>query len=1452
MKPKKTSLKNKTRSASKSKLTLRKITKPAESKSKSKKHGKKILKDIENKKTTQKIKPKTKATGLKISSIKKGKTAVSGGATKKLPSKSKSPAKVAAKKSVSVQNKSAGKPKTKVISKIAAKPVLRVAPIKLSTKGAKTARKTSKTTTAIRERVSRNKKPVKALIPLLPSVSTLDISKLENDIVAELILLAKEQGYITYEDLEHNLPKGVENIYAHRGAIISKLRDVEIEIIDASQVDRIKEVREDCDEFKEIDVEQIDLIQGANLSALESANQIVLGEINANRLEGLTILGLLPIEVQTQSQIMDAVREVAVNQYRLDELLAGPHRAATVYAIAIARASGDGGESTWQAIENRLGVEVEVKNRLDFSRRFVACCKNLLLDDGEIGDHAHEAPILYQAGILQHWVAPLCTGIRNTLDEMPAANPDDEEYLARFCRRIGSRIPPGQLRLIDCLGDSNNEPTRLGILIIKKLLKSKLQGQEHQLPPHLRAPITDAMSAVSNKRQIYPPYLHFDAIDKILRIILPKQNPELLSQGSNWELNTRSFNPYRESQIIVENLHSESLSGSLNQLAGQLKPVPFSISTRIGGQTPIRIFNAKNGRDLKIRNSHNIVIQIPPGEYDLLADAALPVAGIPVCEPFKVGNSHLNWMRVAIRHNDPALQFTLGNIPYAIEVKQTPGLFLYGVNSVEDLSEPKKKKIYFGDGLSLMAVTTGVNFNNANSKISFSAEGSPQILSAPIVRIIDNGIEVMLLNDLDQRLHDFIDQLPGGLFNISVRLEIGTVTLPCKFWYWKGLCHVSETFGFSCSQAPSNIVRLDGLSFHQGGLEWDTQHHGIEVRIHFETPQETFIFRKPGIHLQVQEDANAEYIPLGETLLISHDDRRDLLIKSSGYEVLTIRTSGNVLTTLNSNKQDYAVPIYVAAGESRTITADRGDASMPLTLVTMIRPYEATKLNFSRALNPSPIYTAEFIVSKGVFSLGVAKADFMAQKFPIVEGIYEIVLSAESAPSETHQFDPGISIITSIQVDGSHHIKVEAVLDSLTENLILVDFYYRRRSGGNWAQLQYAEQVGTSPMRLVVVPNRYIFNAPNAWKHLVAHADRIGLAQSQALVQHLADIPDIELQFFLTILVDLMLYKYPTQVWVDAMERGGSSWPEQAISILGQARVQKDAIAHAAVYETTLRSSARYAPIISGSLYSAQPILYALPSQNFTASGQSFIERSFKFAGIASSSLTLTEFFYNHYEEVWKDYVESFANIANVNQDRKVSLKGFNFNSFFDNLKAGVRRNLGCVINPKQDSLLSPNHFTDAARKVNRRISAFQLVAQNHAGNHPLTQLLQSITVMHQSFETLQSGRRNFLGYPPGFFSEPQWDHVTGRGYQFPEVEARWGNKIVHIVILLTGMSRLTGYGLQPPNMLHQLLNSLLNPRQLAGGLEQGIRVIHSLAPEFFAFFHLFWSLTLKANLDNR
>ena len=205
-------------------------------------------------------------------------------APKKVVAKKQAPKKPAPKKAAPAPKKTISKPAKKPVAK-PAKVLPKAAPVKASIKkeapkkaAAKTSAKapqksTSKapaSKTPAKKAPEIKSAPKKAAAPVEQAAPVenkktkrsggkqeaaqvkipVDFPKLIQEKVRELIKLAKEQGYITFEDLDEHLPEGVNNP-DHMDAIISQLRGVEIEIIDSSDVDRVKEVRKDNDEDEE-------------------------------------------------------------------------------------------------------------------------------------------------------------------------------------------------------------------------------------------------------------------------------------------------------------------------------------------------------------------------------------------------------------------------------------------------------------------------------------------------------------------------------------------------------------------------------------------------------------------------------------------------------------------------------------------------------------------------------------------------------------------------------------------------------------------------------------------------------------------------------------------------------------------------------------------------------------------------------------------------------------------------------------------------------------------------------------------------------------------------------------------------------------------------------------------------------------------------------------------------
>jgi RNA polymerase primary sigma factor len=190
-------------------------------------------------------------------------------AAKKAPAK-KAPAKKAAKKAPA--KKAAKKAPAK---KAAKKALVKKAPAKKAAKKA-SPKKTAKKPAAKKETT----KPADAA----PAPESKSGKKPKNRIdtpeirekIRELIKLAKEQEYLTYDDIHEILPNNLieeEDIKA----ILDRLRQMEFEIIDASEVDRFKDKKKgDLDSEEDTKDQKLDILDDPVRMYLKQMGQVPL------------------------------------------------------------------------------------------------------------------------------------------------------------------------------------------------------------------------------------------------------------------------------------------------------------------------------------------------------------------------------------------------------------------------------------------------------------------------------------------------------------------------------------------------------------------------------------------------------------------------------------------------------------------------------------------------------------------------------------------------------------------------------------------------------------------------------------------------------------------------------------------------------------------------------------------------------------------------------------------------------------------------------------------------------------------------------------------------------------------------------------------------------------------------------------------------------------------------
>jgi RNA polymerase primary sigma factor len=93
--------------------------------------------------------------------------------------------------------------------------------------------------------------------------------------IRELIKLAKEQGYLTFDDLNEALPPDLTDP-DELDLILMRLRKLEIDIIEASEVDRYKDVKRDSEEEEEKPEPKFDILDDPVRMYLKQMGQVPL------------------------------------------------------------------------------------------------------------------------------------------------------------------------------------------------------------------------------------------------------------------------------------------------------------------------------------------------------------------------------------------------------------------------------------------------------------------------------------------------------------------------------------------------------------------------------------------------------------------------------------------------------------------------------------------------------------------------------------------------------------------------------------------------------------------------------------------------------------------------------------------------------------------------------------------------------------------------------------------------------------------------------------------------------------------------------------------------------------------------------------------------------------------------------------------------------------------------
>ncbi|MGB8341890.1 MAG: RNA polymerase sigma factor RpoD [Chthoniobacterales bacterium] len=167
--------------------------------------------------------------------------------------------------------------------------------------------------------------------------------------IRELIKLAKEQGYLTFDDLNEALPPDLTDA-EELDLILIRLRKLEIDIIEASEVDRYKDVKKDSEEDEEKHEPKLDILDDPVRMYLKQMGQVPL----------LT----REQEVEISKRIEEAEERVASNIHRFG-FVARAH-------LELAAKLVEGGERF-----DRVILDKKIESRERYMKMLPRLCKKV-------------------------------------------------------------------------------------------------------------------------------------------------------------------------------------------------------------------------------------------------------------------------------------------------------------------------------------------------------------------------------------------------------------------------------------------------------------------------------------------------------------------------------------------------------------------------------------------------------------------------------------------------------------------------------------------------------------------------------------------------------------------------------------------------------------------------------------------------------------------------------------------------------------------------------------------------------------------------------------------------------------------------------------------------------------------------------------------------------------------
>lgn len=1153
-----------------------------------------------------------------------------------------------------------------------------------------------------------------------------------------------------------------------------------------------------------------------------------------------TLLGLLPVEEESQREILILVREEVDGDYR--NLLRGLQLHPAVYSYAcILVVSLQMTEGTcWPCFDAYNGLNLNISSngqaQAQIANNFHRACKWL----GLYSEWRSPVETLTdQAGIILQWINPLANATKRIGQEFKFPAPEDITGLYFFAQKLAERIDPGQQRLRKFL------KTPYGYRVAQSMASAVNNGEYNHLPVHMRGKIKDSLLECE-ANQLKEPYISLEQLneheDSQPRLILNIPRQSWSSRNLYWEVLCEGGQLRRVSGL--EGLIAPLASGSTEVRLCEDNRVHtlYKFNEMPNLEEPIMLFDYNTRKKigtLLSKSGSNKLLELGTGEYEIWT---LPGTKVSLGDnpPQELAE---NPVYLDLKEDSPKISFFINEGIWSIQADRKPRIKLE-FDSGSQLMTVEKEKIYYSMP-QLCELSIPSNESTVFADVEFIASAKTGEYFAQLEAKECPGI---VSTDLSPQLIEFLDQLPPGIHSIKAYAGIANHRKKlCSFLYWKDLNYVSPG-RFACSNIPHDYDQeiWVGLSLSSQGTSLLYQEDCGSNKVTVFADEKSIQLFKDGLFAELINGSRSEFIGKEtQHYCTSYSDQRQMNFHTSTAGKWKLVVKGEKCPSpftihefgpRSMTKQLCLATLPASYGNYGEIWAEATDGTTPRRrLLTFSRDVVADQIQFSQLKDENnqlpPRCQASFVISdQGNREIRILVKDLFAEPGQSGETL-EAFTSVGLSKSHSMEVDlPNIGVLgLSVDAESPNESKVNLhwPVNSPKPSFYLLEFE-TRANGRKWTQLALNDRGRKSNAVCTLVAAAYNLREETAesfWRSFVSgvYNERIIYPETKSA--------DLNVRHWLDKLSQVLSNTYHGLIFKRL------KWVSKAYQLLATSVIQNGSIEQkAALKEHSLENFSANLALPQSSFVKNAHLAFAqhpeILANRVQVPSQKKDEESV-------TCQTLDFLNQDPFSQGIDDLTTTSPSLDHMLGSKQYGKIGYTpgIGIFWKMVEATDYQTIAME---EELRPLSPEHCSYALGQLHKR--AFRLntveIAKNHTDDY---------------FARVRQRFQHYTGHKSRFIADPI-KKITGvqswTEMELPQLkgESDFNHMIKQAVFLLAGWVTLrANRHLSRREYLEGLGNWIYeNPSVKFWVISQDLSLLLTLAPEWFAYCRLFWHLTLK------